>query len=134
MSELKMTKDMKEAVISTLTEIPNITAVCKLLGVSKSTVDEHRGKDKAFDALVRDAIEEGYDMLEYEAWRRAKEGVSEPLLYQGEVVGHVQKYSDTLLKFLLKGRRRKVFGDSQFIGADDTGKVTLTFNIGGKDD
>ena len=50
-------------------------------------------------------MEQAADVLEREAWRRASEGVKQPVFYQGEVCGHVQKYSDVLLIFLLKGAR-----------------------------
>lgn len=35
--------------------------------------------------------------------RRAREGVDEPVFYQGDECGSVRKYSDTLAIFLLKG-------------------------------
>ena len=50
-------------------------------------------------------MEQAADVLEREAWRRASEGVKQPVFYQGEVCGHVRKYSDVLLIFLLKGAR-----------------------------
>jgi hypothetical protein len=49
--------------------------------------------------------ETGTDLLEDEALRRAEDGVAEPRFYEGRLCGHVQKYSDTLLIFLLKARR-----------------------------
>ena len=55
-------------------------------------------------------------VLEPEAIRRAVEGVEKAVYYQGEPVGTVREYSDTLLIFLLKGwksdrykERREVF-------------------------
>ena len=53
----------------------------------------------------------GGDVLEDEAVRRAKEGVEEPVYQGGKLVGHVQKYSDTLLIFLLKGAKPQKYGD-----------------------
>ena len=50
-------------------------------------------------------------MLEAEAWRRAHDGIEEPILYKGQVVTHVRKYSDLLLMFLLKGLRPEKFRD-----------------------
>jgi hypothetical protein len=40
--------------------------------------------------------------MEQEADRRAIEGVDEPVFHKGTVVGHIRKYSDTLLIFRLK--------------------------------
>ena len=42
--------------------------------------------------------------------RRAVEGVEEPVgWYKGEAGGVVRKYSDTLLIFLLKGRKPEMY-------------------------
>ena len=49
------------------------------------------------------------DKLEEEARRRALAGVNEPVFYQGKIVGHVARKSDTLLIFLLKGKRPEVY-------------------------
>lgn len=48
-------------------------------------------------------------MLEDEARRRAVDGVDEPVFQGGELVGHVRRYSDRLLEFLLRGRRPTVY-------------------------
>jgi hypothetical protein len=52
------------------------------------------------------AKEMAADRLEEEAWRRAVDGVEEPVgFYRGEPGAYVRRYSDTLLIFLLKGLR-----------------------------
>jgi hypothetical protein len=51
------------------------------------------------------------DVLEFEARRRAVEGTKKPVYQGGELVGYVTEYSDMLMALLLKGRRRRVFGD-----------------------
>jgi hypothetical protein len=50
-------------------------------------------------------------MLEDEAKRRAHDGIDEPVFYQGEKCGVVRKYSDNLLIFMLKARRREKFSE-----------------------
>jgi hypothetical protein len=65
--------------------------------------------DEEFAMRWRDAIEEGIDRLEDEAIRRARDGVKRPVFYMGQVVGHVQEYSDSLLKFLLEAKRPAVY-------------------------
>ena len=47
------------------------------------------------------AEEEAADVLRKEARRRAVDGVSEPVFFQGKICGYVQKFSDTLLGRLL---------------------------------
>jgi len=91
-----------------------IEAVASQRWYSRSWFDIERGKDPAFDADWTEAIETAVDKLRLEAWRRGAEGVDEPVTYQGEysytthpTTGEpektvVRKYSDGLLKLLLK--------------------------------
>ena len=50
-------------------------------------------------------VELATEDLEKEVRRRAYQGVEEPVFYQGEICGHIQKYSDTLLMFAVKARK-----------------------------
>jgi hypothetical protein len=70
-----------------------------------------RAADVELAAAWDDALEAGTDLLEDEALRRAKDGYDEPRFYEGEVCGHVRKYSDTLAIFLLKARRPEKYSD-----------------------
>lgn len=124
----------------------NISASARAVGVSSSTVYALRERDADFRASWDEALEDAYDVLEAEARRRAFEGVEEPVVYQGaqqwltkhwiasdgeenweyvrdergnRVPLTVTKYSDGLAQFLLKGYRRKKFGDkTELTGAD----------------
>ena len=131
MADLKMTEDFKETFLDMLSEIPNITAICKLLNVGHSAVNRARKKDPKFDDSVKEAIECGYDMLEEEARRRAVDGVLEPVFFQGEEVGQIRRYSDQLLSQLLKGYRPKRFNPGANVSVDNGEKVTLIINTGG---
>jgi hypothetical protein len=54
--------------------------------------------------------------------RRARDGITEPVCQGGKLVGHVQKYSDSLLIFLLKGAKPKKYSErmqAQISGSDD---------------
>ena len=42
-------------------------------------------------------------------FRRARDGVKRPVFYMGQIVGYIQEYSDTLLKFLLEAKRPAVY-------------------------
>jgi hypothetical protein len=73
------------------------------------------------------------DTVEKEAVRRAKYGVLEPIISQGRVVMDpsnpgqpmmVRKYSDSLMMFILKGRRRDVYGDK--VQTENTHKIDVT--------
>jgi len=43
------------------------------------------------------ALDIGADSLEDEAVRRARDGYDKPVYQQGQCVGHVREYSDTLM-------------------------------------
>lgn len=58
------------------------------------------------------ALDIGADSLEDEAVRRARDGYDKPVYQQGQCVGQVRKYSDTLMVFLLKGARPKKYRDN----------------------
>ena len=83
----------------------NVSLSAHESGIARQTAYDARDRDKAFSQAWEDAMEQASDVLEREAWRRAAEGVKQPVFYRGEVVGHVRKYSDVLLMFLLNGAR-----------------------------
>ena len=73
---------------------------------------ELRAANEEFAEAWAQAVEQGTQMLEDEARRRAVDGVDEPVFQKGEMVGHVRRYSDNLLMFLLRGRRPAVYRES----------------------
>lgn len=68
-----------------------------------------RDSDPKFGEAWLEALEIGTEKLEQEAYRRAHEGVKKPIYQGGEKVGSVREFSDTLMMFLLKARRPKVY-------------------------
>lgn len=83
----------------------NVTAAARAGGVSRASWYRLRERDPAFARDWQLALDAGIDALEDEAMRRAFEGNVEPVFYQGQQVGSVRKYSDSMLMFLLKARR-----------------------------
>lgn len=79
-----------------------VSKACIAVGVSKQTVYNWRDADPVFKQQWDEAIEFATEQLEAECRRRAYEGILEPVWYQGEEVGTVRRYSDTLLIFQLK--------------------------------
>ncbi len=90
----------------------NVRAACIQANVSRETVYKWLKRDKKFATAYNEyAVPDSVDFLESEAFRRAVQGVEEPVISHGEVVydddGNivtVKKYSDALLMFLLKAR------------------------------
>jgi hypothetical protein len=64
-------------------------------------------EDAAFESGVRALV----DDLAEEARRRAMDGVTKDIYYQGNAIGQVTEYSDPLLMFLLKSYDKRTFGD-----------------------
>lgn len=99
----------KAVIIAALAAGSTVLLAAQEAGVNKTTAYRWRESDKDFAQAWDDALEEGTDRLEQEALRRARDGVSKPVFHKGNVVGHVQEYSDTLAIFLLKARRPEVY-------------------------
>ena len=97
----------------------NVSAAARAAGTCRSRCYEARRRDPGFAAAWADALEEAVDRLEMEAFRRAVEGVGEDRFFRGDVVGHVTRYSDRLLMFLLKARRPATFGAARDRPASD---------------
>ena len=149
--------------LEALRQTGNVSEACRRAGVSTTVVYNRRRTDADFDTAWAQADEDATDLLEAEAWRRAKDGVDEPVVYQGQltpvwerdergevvleayetdardadgkpVMAHrpkqlviggvpqwltVNKRSDALLQFLLKGRRKRYATDrTEVTGAD----------------
>jgi hypothetical protein len=87
----------------------------KTAGVGRVTVYAWRNADPDFAAAWDSAVEQSTDLLEHEARRRAFTGTLKPVFQGGKRVGEVREFSDTLLIFLLKGRRPKTYRDSTVV-------------------
>lgn len=102
---------------------------------AKVTRQQHYNwlRDPEYQQAFEQARETAIEVLEAEAVRRAVLGRDEPVYFQGKVVGRIQRYSDILLIFLLKGARPEKYRDRhEFTGAGgrplipDPGRVQLT--------
>jgi hypothetical protein len=133
-AEKKKPKRWQKAFLSALAVNGNVTSAAKAARVNRQAVYRVRDEDEAFAALWEEALAQAGDSLEEEAIRRARDGVNEPVIYQGELCGlwvdehgtrvdagtpgasflplTVKKYSDTLLIFLLKGHKPDKFREN----------------------
>lgn len=108
----ELTPKVKGRFLSALSRGYSVAHACRMVRISRVTVYNHRRDDEEFRLAWDDAVDEGTDLLEDEARRRALEGVVEPIFHKGVEVTQVKRYSDTLLIFLLKGRRPAKFRDN----------------------
>lgn len=118
-------RNWKPVFLRALRSERSVVAACERAGIDRAAVYRHRQTDAVFAeqwAAVDTSIT---DDLEQEAIRRAVDGVAEPVYWQGEIVGLTRKYSDSLLQFLLRGRRREVYGDRTEITGAGGGPIQL---------
>lgn len=99
----ELTRAKKAIFLARFAEAGTITAAAKDAGIDRHTHYAWMDADPEYAAGFADAQKQAIDAMEAEARRRGVLGVSEPVYHKGEVVGHIQRYSDTLLIFLLKG-------------------------------
>lgn len=104
-------REWKPAFIDALKETGNVARSARAARISRTHAYRERNNSAMFREAWDEAIEEGLDYLEEEARRRAYHGVEKPVFYQGDECGYVREFSDTLMIFLLKGRRGEVYGD-----------------------
>lgn len=101
-------------------ESKGVPQASKAAGVDRGTPHKARKVDPVF-AAAWDAIDHQITgQLEHAAICRAIEGWLEPVFYQGQEVGQVRKYSNSLAIFLLKCRRPSVYN----IAPGQTGSET----------
>jgi hypothetical protein len=138
--------DWKPPFLAALKAYPVITHACEAAGIERSTAYRAREVDPHFAEAWDNAVEDGIDRAEKEAFRRAVTGFEEPVIDKGRLAyayeryvdaegkeayrpildanGQpvpltVRKHSDALLSLILKGRRKKVFADrTELTGAD----------------
>lgn len=111
----------KRVWLAAFEEAGTVTKGCKDSGIPRSTVYVWRQHDEAFALAWADIEEATTEAMEREAYRRAVEGVSEPLVSAGKLVTNTQKFSDTLLIFMLKARRPEKYRDN--VKIEHTGSV-----------
>jgi len=106
------------------------TLALKAANCPRRIVTYMQASSPVFGAVLNDSLDESTDSLEDEGRRRADEGVDEPVFYQGAVVGHVKKYSDELLKMLLRANRQTKYIVNKTV-QQPLINVNNTFNLEG---
>jgi hypothetical protein len=132
--QLEKINELKLRVIDGIYEGSFISEVCQELELTQATVRNWRKMDPDFNEAFQEAESAYVDTIEKEAIRRAVKGVNNPVVSAGRVVMDPNNpneplmqrvYSDPLMMFILKGKRREVYGDSSKIDQ------TVTLNVTG---
>ncbi len=104
----------KAAFLAAFAEVGVIIHAAEIANVNRHSHQEWLKNDPDGSYAVAFAIaeERAVQRMEQEARRRAIEGVAEPHFWKDQQVGTIQKYSDTLLIFMLKSKRPAVYRDN----------------------
>lgn len=116
---MKLTKRRQAVFLDVVRTTGNVSAGVRAAGVSRTQVYGQRRRDKAFRAEWDSALQGALDDLEGALRRRAVDGVEKAVYYGGKQCGASTTYSDNLGMFLLRGRRKDIFGDGKSTVAND---------------
>jgi hypothetical protein len=107
--KLKLARKRRERFLKALAGTGIVSVSVQIADTSRTRVYELRNRDTAFAKAWEEAEEHAADALEAEAWRRAVDGVPEPLVSSGKVVRDgdgqplaICRWPDNLLLALLK--------------------------------
>jgi hypothetical protein len=87
----------------------NWTDSLKAAHVSYNTVKLHERNDPEFAAQLKEAEEEGAQLLHGVCFKAALEGNVEPVYFQGQIVGHIRKYDSRMQIELLRAHMPHLF-------------------------
>lgn len=107
----KISQPNQRAFLAAFARTAHLGQSCDAAGIDRHTQWYWRETEPEFKRAFEKAQALAAEYLEEVAVKRAAQGVSEPVFYKGEVVGHVQKYSDTLIQFLMRGVSPQKYGD-----------------------
>ena len=115
-----MTPKKKEEFLRHLAKSGVVTHAARCVGISRGHAYLIRDNDDDFKRAWDDAVEQSIDIMILEAKRRAERGTLKPVFYQGVQCGEIREYSDSLMMFLVKGKRPEYATERrQLTGADD---------------
>ena len=113
---------MRAAILEGLTEGKTFKDAANDVGVPYGTLRQWRQDDPDFNMKCEQAYDEGTDVLEREAQRRAVDGMEETTIrtytkdgaeIEEKTVAH--RYSDTLMNIMLQGRRPHKYRQKQAV-------------------
>jgi hypothetical protein len=102
--------------LEVLAETDNISFSAKAISYTPEHVRVLIKENPEFAAQVEEAQEQAIDKLLLEARRRAHDGTKKPVFWQGWQTGYILEYSDSLLMFLIKGKREEFRDKVKFSG------------------
>jgi hypothetical protein len=107
--------DWKDVFVRTLRRTLSVARSCDIACVEYRFALKHKNSDPEFRKAWESAIEASCDDIEEALKKRAVRGYLKPIYWQGKRVGFERKFDTTAAMFLLRGRRKKIFGDARSI-------------------
>lgn len=99
-----LAKKKRKVFLRVLAQTGKVAEAARTVGyVDTAALQTHRRNDEEFAEQWDEALQAAANVLEEEAFRRAHDGVLEPVFYKGDIVGYKTNHSDSLLMFLLRG-------------------------------
>jgi hypothetical protein len=108
------------AYLASLAQDGTLSGGCTAAHCSAHTVYLWREQDPTFVVREYEAREQFADMIEREMVRRGVHGYKKPVYQGGELVGHVQEYSDSLLQKLAGAARPQKFRERLDVNSAQT--------------
>jgi len=102
-----------------------VTTSAKAVGLTSRHVKKECEEDEEFAAAFQDALVEYAESIQAELHRRAVEGITEDVYFQGVVCGQKINYSDALLTTLVKAKSPE-FREKLSVDTTIHGGVLLT--------
>jgi len=123
------TSDLMVAMIQAFAQTGHIGLAARMAGISRRTHERWMLKYEKYNAAFAKTKASAGDFLESEAFSRATQGVEEPVYYQGSVCGHITRYSDGLLQFLLRGAMPEKYGSKTEITGPQGGPIETKITV-----
>lgn len=109
-----LAKKKRRVFLEVLAKTGRVAEASRAVGYTDTaTLQAFRRNDEDFAEAWNHALEAAAHVLEEEIWRRAHDGVLEPIYYKGKVAGYKTNYSDTLAMFILRGLKPGTYRENQ---------------------
>ena len=127
---LEVENPRQRAYLANLAKSNAVMHSCEVAGISKMAVCKWRRDDAIFAEAEECAKQQFVETLEKEAMRRAVDGVTRGIYYQGSHVADEKAFSDPLLMTLLRGNCPEKYGDAMRISGGEPIKImSLGINL-----
>jgi|SRR5262245_4716617 len=120
---------MKRAFLDAFAQAGTCIGAAKLSGVDDRLHYAWLAKSEQYRKDFEIAKDRAAQVLEAEARRRACDGYDDPIYFQGVQVGHVRRYSDLLMIFLLKAAKPDIFRDYHSVNVKGSVQTSATITV-----